>query len=354
MSHLATAATHCLLFDVDHQLWGFGDNSSGELGIGSWERIDELSLLNSERIEGKIACASQNSFLLKGTTLLACGKNENRCLGLPNRRLKPTWTVLNYLPPISSMSLSDSNFSLVVDTNGNAWGCGSNRSSPLGLRVENCSSFEFIPDLPAIASSAAGSFHSLLLTDGGLVYGAGSNRKGQIGSKIVKETCHALIENIPPMMRVFASNNNSVMISKDGEAWIAGDCNDGKEKPRKIENLPPIVDAAVSMSHILLLDSRGIVWCFGANTYGQLGIGGAVLQCTEWSKVNSLPPITKVETSFQYSIFVDYEGSLWRTGYSSNTAYESTHLPQKIVTTPQLHVPTGIPSRQKSANKVVL
>ena len=69
--------------------------------------------------------------------------------------------------------------------------------------------------------------------------------------------------------------------------------------------------------HTITLSDEGILYSFGRNNLGQLGIGNyydiSVPTC-----IPNLPKIKQVSCGANFSVCIDYEGSMWSFGSNEN------------------------------------
>ncbi len=65
--------------------------------------------------------------------------------------------------------------------------------------------------------------------------------------------------------------------------------------------------------HIIALTEQGTVWAWGANEFGQLGVGDAMRR-TNWTRVEALEDVIAVAAGTLHSAAVARDGSLWTWG----------------------------------------
>ncbi|XP_073689092.1 RCC1 and BTB domain-containing protein 2-like, partial [Garra rufa] len=139
-----------------------------------------------------------------------------------------------------------------------------------------------------VTEVACGSHHTIALTTDGEVYAWGYNNSGQVGS--------GSTANQPTPRRVSSCLQNKVVVNiacgqlcsmavlDNGETYGWGyNCNGqlglgnngNQQTPCRIAALQGIniVQVACGYAHTLALTDEGFVYCWGANSYGQLGTG---------------------------------------------------------------------------------
>jgi alpha-tubulin suppressor-like RCC1 family protein len=198
---LATAVAagdrHSLALDACGVVWGWGLNTSGQLGLKS-NGIDPivpfvLFATPSEFPQGTtitaIAAAGDHSMALDSQgNLWAWGNNANGQLGIGDQDVE-TSTVPVKLPfPENTRFIkiaAGARHSLAIDSNGNVWAWGANLNGQLGNGT-NIDSFgptrvTFPDGTPRIVTIAAGGHHSLALDANNNLWAWGGNEHGQLG-----------------------------------------------------------------------------------------------------------------------------------------------------------------------------
>ena len=175
---------------------------------------------------------------------------------------------------------------VLLDSQGRPWATGSNSKGQLCLGDE---SDRLIPAMITIegvriVDVAIGGEHTLLLDDQGNVFGCGSNEMGQLGlTDTVKTDIPLKVYTIPLTSSISSGKDHSLFLAEDG-AYVAGGnefgqlCVDTKGEPLLQPQLLDIpigiiesFDAIFSSSYILFSDGS-VIGC-GNNEDGQLGNG---------------------------------------------------------------------------------
>ena len=184
IQHIACGIAHTVCITHESSAWGFGDRRANlwDHGVQSTTLPTELRLPTTPKYA---FCGGFQTFILdEEDQLWAFGANDCGQLGLGHRS-----DVYEPLPvPLpDDMVIADiacgKNFTLLLSLKGSVWSTGSNTSGQLGMGLEplelryQCI-FERIPDLRA-RQIACGSNHAVCvdLQDNLLVWG--SNQKGQ-------------------------------------------------------------------------------------------------------------------------------------------------------------------------------
>nr|XP_037270909.1 uncharacterized protein LOC119163078 [Rhipicephalus microplus] len=137
-----------------------------------------------------------------------------------------------------------------------------------------------------VTQVACGTHHTLFNTDAG-VFSCGSSRYGQLGLGNVQRTwVPHLVDTLAgrEVAKVATGLYHSLAVTKDGSLFTwgwgvhgqlgHGSCADERH-PRPVASLADhkIIDAYGGCGHSAALTSEGVVFTFGCNLFGQLGLG---------------------------------------------------------------------------------
>ncbi|GEP44869.1 hypothetical protein BGE01nite_41600 [Brevifollis gellanilyticus] len=222
---LAAGSHHNLALDSDGQLWAWGSNTHGQLGLGDTPRQAKpvkisAASFNGARIIG-IACSSHSSFAVSESGVVwAWGSNERGVLGDGTFTSKPSPVMVTDASTGSPHTFqgekiaqitAGSDQAFVLTTEGSVWTWGErviteddmsnivvmDSSALLGLTEKLTTPLRLDTEAPGslkIIELAAGGqrvtldgslvslTHFLCLRADGTVWAAGSNERGQIGN----------------------------------------------------------------------------------------------------------------------------------------------------------------------------
>lgn len=309
----ATGAQFSLALTSPGQLFAFGSNRFGQLGLGGGASPNpspqQISLPGTSAPVTRIAAGAEHALALTAAgALYSGGSNRFGQLGraansgseLPN---SPEQVALPGVdgPPVQVAGGEQQ--SLVLTSTGALYSFGGNRFGQLG-RTANAGS-ETPNPIPApvvlpgasgpVVQIAAGARHSLALTSTGQLYSFGDNEFGQLGRAANAETtvpnpAPAQVE-IPGLdgtvVAIAAGGEHSLVLSSSGQVFAFGlnsagqlgsFSNSGSEwanaTPAQVA-LPgasarPVAVAAGAL-HSLVVTAAGALYTFGSNAEGQLG-----------------------------------------------------------------------------------
>lgn len=294
---------------------GLGINTYGQLGIGPQKRClgEAIPSLSDKNIVQMASGSSHTLFLTATGTVLVCGKNNNRQLGLGDSERRNVPVTLSGVS--GRLIAAGPEQSFVVTTDGKLLAYGANFSGEIHLS-ETPSLNATDPDIVVQHIAAAGFNHYLVQTSDGRVFSFGENDNGQLGFGDTKE------RNKPEVLP--------------------------KIRARHI---------ATGFHHSLILTTEGQVLGFGSNAEGQLGLGEMKDQFSP--KALKIPgKVITITANATYSLFVTrYKEKIQLFGCGQLTALNLNSsqitflgdLPTALLAAPvldktTLNVPVGEPS----------
>ncbi|XP_032886766.1 probable E3 ubiquitin-protein ligase HERC4 [Amblyraja radiata] len=188
-----------------------------------------------------------------------------------------------------------SNHSLALCKDGQvfAWGKNTNGQLGVGEAVGTTHSPQHVTALAGIplAQIAAGGSHTIVMSLSGTVFGWGANHRGQLGLNDVKAryhpTCVKLLE-CKKVVQVSCGAHHTAVLNKDGLVYTFGAGTYGQLghnsdrdelKPRLLEGLDGIKvsQIACGSSHTMVFSSASRqLYSFGSGENGQLGTGQTI------------------------------------------------------------------------------
>ncbi|XP_028027224.1 probable E3 ubiquitin-protein ligase HERC4 isoform X3 [Bombyx mandarina] len=247
--------------------------------------------------------------------------------------------------------------SLYLSNSGHLYSCGNNDVGQLGRQTEsdngkNPALVETFKDC-TISTIACGLQHSLAIDEWGQPFSWGSDSMGQLGNNL---GAHA--QDKPKFVKGLATKNviqvacgayHSVALTNSGDlySWGAnsyGQCGLGtisnKEmSPQHISSLigVPIALIACGNNHTFVLSKSGAVFGWGKNTHGQLGLQDVENKCypTHLKTLRNVK-VCHIACGEDFTVFLTLDGGVFTcgTGEYGQTGHGTTRdelVPRKIV-----------------------
>jgi len=173
---IVSGTGYSIFLDPYGNVYGLGENTQGQLGLGSIISVDHLHKINIDNIID-IACGYQHTiFIKKDGTVYGCGSNMNYQLGLENNVLSNIYSVTK-IPiedHIVNASCSYWNTIFVTDV-GNVYFTGYNGNIEIPIDMNIAKIPILVPNVDSIVYSAIKQNAVLLLRDDGKITTYGSN-----------------------------------------------------------------------------------------------------------------------------------------------------------------------------------
>ena len=316
---VALTTTSPTSFDLPSRaLYGWGSNDSGQVGNGASGQTTPLAQSSPVAVAtpagvtfSQVAAGGGHSLGLSTTgQVYSWGLGSSGQLGVGTLASLPTPTPVN-VPggPVRAVA-AGSSFSLALTTAGSITSWGSNFFGQLGTGTAKGSSLPETVASPSgttFTSIAAGSDFAVALSSTGQIYTWGANQSGQLG--------------------------------------------DGQRTPRTAP--APIADpagvtftqVAAGAAHVVALSSAGVVYTWGLNSSGQLGVGSSANTTTMTEA--ALPPgstITAIAAGGVHSVALSATGQVFDWGSDLTGQLATSLVNGATVDNPLPHSPLGLPA----------
>jgi alpha-tubulin suppressor-like RCC1 family protein len=224
---LLAAGSHHMLIYKERLLYGFGCNSSGELGLGNRnsQYTPQPIPLEGKEVQAIAVGTYHTVILYKGGLVYGFGCNSSGELGLGNRNSQ-------YTP--QSVNLG-------------------------GEKAQ------------AIAASG---HHTVILCEGGLVYGFGYNKNLGLENEVPIRLEPISLQTKKPQA-IATGAYHTLILCEDGSVFNL--MHNMLLQPVHLEEKKAQA-IAVGHCHAIILGEDGSVYSFGGNEYGQLGLGHTIAQ----------------------------------------------------------------------------
>lgn len=277
------------------------------------------------------AAGLSHSAIVREHQLFTWGDNGAGQLGLPGVTARPSPTRVPGLGPVRAV-VTGASTTLVLQEDGSAWAFG---ALPAGLvtgRGEDPSVPVRVETPGPVVGAALGGSHALLLLADGTVLAAGRNTAGQLGlGSTDAVAAPTRVPGLSRILRVAAGSEHSVALREDGTVLVWGSNGDGQlgngeldatphPEPLEVAHLGRVVDVAAGRGHVLALQEDGHVRAWGLGTSGQLGQGssGMLGSRSQPVEVLNVTDAVAVFASANLGFALEATGALWAWGQNSN------------------------------------
>jgi hypothetical protein len=288
-----------LALDKRGNLWAWGRNGDGQLGLGITDDVLKPSQVQTPDQKPIIAVAAGERHVVAVDSdgqVWAWGHNGYGQLGIGD---KPSQSVAVKVNITNVIAVAAGRLhTLALKQDGTVWAWGNNSFGQLGNNDDQNADHNTpvqVYQLSEIRAIAAGGLHSLALKKDDFVWGWGYNKYGQLGGG-------GLVNRNRPIrvqyrvQAISAGYLHSVFLTAEGNVFAVGrnavgqlgneSTSDSQGVVLSITNAAAIGAGAY---HTLAVDSQGFAWGWGQNSSGQVGDGSLATRIIRYKL--PLPPL---------------------------------------------------------------
>lgn len=342
-----SCGTNFFLATQANIIWGFGDNSTGQLGNGtninnsslavcSMPNTYQWAVLSSGYIHSAAVDAAGSLYTWGSNSMGEIGDGTTVRKVIPT--LIPTGTAYKW----ASVGCG-AYHTMAVQTDGTLWAWGYNINGQLGLGDSTNRNVPVqVGTLTTWKYVKGGALHTVALKTDGTLWSWGSNVYGQLGSGQVSGGNSSTDTAIPVQVGTLttwasiASGQNHVIATQtNGTLWswglnASGQVGDGtfvnKVSPTSLA-LPPSatwVLLAAGQQFSAATDTNGALWTWGSNDGGQLA-NGDTTKANKNTPAKIVGPASSlfwkyISCGFHSTIGIPADGTLYKTALTSSVA----------------------------------
>jgi alpha-tubulin suppressor-like RCC1 family protein len=346
-SSIAGIATSVIAVDTLGQLWSWGENNVGQLGIGTTNNesapVQVGTLTDWRKLHrGLSGTASAVVAVKSNGTMWGWGASVANGNGTGTNANNSFQTPM----PTSGKQVADFSFSgaqdstygssggrraiHVIDTVGRLWAIGYNNNGLLGnsSTTDVSGTYVQIGTLTNWASVSGGNSHVMATKTDGTLWGWGYNVVGQLGDgSVTTRSSPVQIGTLTNWASVSTASSTSYAVKTDGTLWSWGQNAGGAlgtgstvasiSSPVQIGTLTTWATVSGSSDSGMAIKTDGTLWGWGANSFGSLGVNNTTAYSSP-VQVGTLTTWSKIKASANAIAFtaIKTDGTLWGWGYN--------------------------------------
>uniref|UniRef100_A0AAR2LB21 HECT domain-containing protein n=1 Tax=Pygocentrus nattereri TaxID=42514 RepID=A0AAR2LB21_PYGNA len=328
LKEVACGGQHSLFLLHDGSVYTCGSNSRGQLGHEKTGTKPELVVaLDAQKI-ASMACGEAHSLAVNEQgQVFAWGAGDGGQLGLgtAEEAVRVPRLIKKLCEHRISQVMCGNQHCIALSKDGQLFTWGQNSSGQLGLGKGEPSSLSPQPlkslcGIP-LAQISAGGDHSFALSLSGAVFGWGRNSAGQLGLNDEQDRavpCHIKFLRSQKVVYISCGEEHTAALTKDGGLFTFGngsrgqlghDSTNNEPLPRRVLELmgTEVSQIACGKHHTLaFVPSTGLVYAFGCNAHGQLGLGTRGHAKIPMPVRNIQPPyLSSTQTADTFSLNID-------------------------------------------------
>ena len=334
---IEAGSLHSLALRSDGRIWGWGDNSSGQLGLGSAgpSPVTVPSLCPSLSGVRSVGSGGGHGLAVKSDgSVWAWGNDNQGEMGNGTASVSPVATPVKVFGITNISRVAGSGMSCVaVGADGTVWTWGDNSNGQLGNGTGTIVGIPVqLKNTTGIVAVGAGNVTSLAVRSNGTVMGWGADGVGQLGNGTTSGD-----QNPDPVQAVTISTATAVAAGEDFSLALLssgtvlafgtnghGELGNGTTSfsafptPTAVSGLTSATAIACGRTHCLAILGDRTVRSWGENVYFQLGIGTFAGPVTTPSAVWGMTEAVGIAAGERHSIALRSDGTawVWGDGYS--------------------------------------
>lgn len=276
-----------LFVDAGGDLYGFGQDTQGAMGLGSTASNRTLTQLPMSDVKSVYTSGSRSFIIKTDGSLWAAGSNTYGALGLQSIETNIYEFRDTGVRDVKQVVIHNTSVS-VLTTDGSVYVAGSNDLSIFGLAEYSASTmFRVFTKLgldQKITLIGGGRYNLFIVKEDGSIYGSGANSKGQIGSNTTATSVNfTKAETTLPgasVRQIVSGLSSSAILMEDGSFYTSGSKRWGLNDPTgevpvftQVTSLAAFKYITNTSEGVAGVTDDGTVYTVGENTWGQLAIG---------------------------------------------------------------------------------
>ncbi len=317
---LVAGATYLFFLTENGDLYAWGDNRMGALGLGyagGTVNVPTYVMSGVSKVVTSSANAYENGDTAFATAILTVdgqvltvGANSAGQLGRNETTATSTLGRIAFQSKVVDISMGYDHL-LVLDEHGSLWGIGSNAYGALGPDGVGSNVYAFTKIAEDVETMSAGRRSTVYLTGDGLLWGVGDNRWKKLSQTHGDQIHHPIV--IASNMEWIDSGEHQILaVDTDGQLFYAGwrslhSFNQGGgNAPILAAVMTDVKKADIYFGNMVILTEMGDAYVYGLNTDG--GIGSAPVTYGEPRKF--LSGVMDVAAGYGFTAYLMEDGRI--------------------------------------------
>ena len=318
-----------------YNLYGWGANSNGQLGLGNTTSYSSPKQVGSLTGWSQVqATTVDSSFALKTDgTMWSWGNNNNGQLGLGNRTNYSSPKQIGALTSWYLLSTSFQGFMAAIKTDGTLWTWGVNTYGQLGLgNTTSYSSPKQVGSLTTWAKVAQGAGHTMAIKTDGTLWAWGRNQatipSGQLGlGNSTNYSSPMQVGALSNWLNVACGFYHTLATKTDGTFWSWGAThgsgglglgnNNAYSSPKQVGILTDWSSPSAGYYNSFAIKTNGTIWSWGEGYMGSLGHNNRTYYSSP-KQVGALTTWSMIDAGARQTAAISTNGSLWMWGINSS------------------------------------
>jgi hypothetical protein len=184
---------HIAMIDMDGNVWTYGNNRMGQLGLGDQTSRDTFTQVPNISAVQVFCGVERTAIIDKDGVIKICGYNGYGQLGVGDIREKLVFTTI---PDIKAKKIvCGDEFTLVIDEHDQLFAVGYDEAGALGVKKFYSKTFIKITDIN-VKDVSCGIYHTAFISTDHDVYVSGLNDRGQLGVKAKRKNAFGKVKGI--------------------------------------------------------------------------------------------------------------------------------------------------------------
>lgn len=307
---MVAATSHVVLVDAQGRVWGWGDNTSGQLGDGT-----SLSRTRPAQITGisdvrAVAAAYDASIFLKSD-------------GSVWSTVAPTGEIKQVKGLAAAISVAaGATHGVALKSDGTVWTWGINYNGALGNGSATVSFSDplqanQVPGISGATAIAAGYYNTFAVLADGTVRGWGINDFGQLlDGTTTTRYAPVLLAGLDDVKQISIKSGQMYALKRDGTVWNWGST--GQTLPTRNSGPSGVIWIEANAGDgYLALTADGTLWAQGSNRYGEFGDGTTSYRAFA-TPVQGIPTPAAFVAGWGNTVLVRTDGTVWVAGSNAH------------------------------------